>query len=231
MTTDALMESRLQKRMERTHSYLAEQDAEAAVTSAKLAHAILDDIIASIKPGMLESEVRKYATQCFAEYGIEEMWHPPYVRFGGHTLLTFMDAAKEDKTLGENDIAFVDIGIVKNGIEGDAGRSIVLGDNPEYQKLAAASYEIFQEAKQFWQTHNPTGTELYKYIYQLADKMGVVWNLDPAGHLIGAFPHRGWKRGINHYPEHIESGKWILEIQIKHSALPIGAFFEDLLYG
>ena len=53
--------------------------------------------------------------------------------------------------------------------------------------------------------------------------------LAPAGHLIGSFPHLGWKEGLNNYPYLPEPGIWILEIQIRHPELPYGAFYEDVL--
>lgn len=225
-----LHEARTRKRLERTSEYLSQQDTKKAEASARLAHQILDEIIAAIRPDMLESDVKTISAQRFEAHGIEELWHPPYVRFGKHTLLTFMDKAQENMRLSKEDIAFVDIGIVKDGMEGDAGRTVTFGNNAEYLRVAQASKTIFDAALNFWQVQNPTGIALYEYIYAQAEKLNVKWNLDPAGHLIGAFPHRGWKRGINHYPDRIESGKWILEIQLRHPELPFGAFYEDLLY-
>ncbi len=217
-------------RMEKTHAYLSEQISEKAIAQATLAHLILDEILAFIQPGKMESDVKSYALSRFEHHGIERIWHPPYVRFGEHTLLTFMDKAKEDRILSEEDIAFVDIGIVKDGMEGDAGKTIASGDHPVFQHLARASESIFKDAVAFWKRENPTGIALYQFIHRAAKELNVTFNLDPAGHLIGAFPHKGWKRGINNFPEHIEAGKWILEIQIRHPEQPYGAFYEDLLY-
>ena len=224
------MAARLAERIAKTGEYCAEQNVSAAIEQAKLAHLILDEVLAYLRPGVLESQVKEYAQQCFAKHGIERTWHPPYARFSEHTILTFQEKAKEDRALQEEDIAFVDLGIVRGGIEGDAGRTITFGNNDVLKHLADASQTIFKQAVQFWKANNPSGIELYEHIYALADKSGVKWNLDPAGHLIGAFPHKGWKRGINHFPEKIEAGKWILEIQIRHPELPIGSFYEDLLY-
>ena len=218
------------KRIERTNHYLSEQIVENAISKAKLAHLILDEITDHLKPGMKESEIKAYALACFEKHHIDRIWHPPYVRFGKNTLLTFMNKAEGDRTLEEQDIAFVDIGIVKDGVEGDAGKTISFGDNPTFNHLAHASETIFKEAVSFWQKENPSGIKLYEHIHEIARALKVDFNLDPAGHLIGAFPHKGWKRGINHFPEKIESGKWILEIQIRHPELPYGAFYEDLLY-
>jgi len=229
LTTEEL-NNRLAERMAKTGEYCAGQNVAAAIEQAKLAHAILDEVLAHLHPGILESQVKEFAQQCFTRHGIERIWHPPYARFGEHTLLTFQEKSQVDRVLQEEDIAFVDLGIVRNGIEGDAGRTVVFGNNGVLKELAAGSQTIFKQAVQFWKTANPTGIELYEHIYTLAAKSGVKWNLDPAGHLIGIFPHRGWKRGINNFPEKIEAGKWILEIQIRHPELPVGAFYEDLLY-
>ena len=218
------------EKLAKTGKYCAEQNVAAAIEQAKIAHSILDEIVGFLRPGVCESEMGKFALQCFARHAIERTWHPPYVRFGEHTLLTFLDKAKVDRQLQDDDIAFIDIGIVKNGIEGDAGRTVVFGNNAVCIQLAEKSKSIFDTAAAFWKKNNPTGIALYEYIYGLAEKVDVQWNLDPAGHLIGAFPHRGWKRGINHFPEKVVAGKWILEIQIRHPELSIGSFYENLLY-
>ena len=225
-----LTEEDIAERIAKTHQYCDAQDVNKAIAAARLANTLLDEILKQITPGARESEIKQYALDVFAQHGIERTWHPPYVRFGAHTLLTFQDRADEDKVLAADDIAFVDIGIVANGVEGDAGRTVVFGVNPELRRLCDASASIFSKAHAYWCEQNPTGIALYEFIFAQAKQHQVLWNLDPAGHLIGAFPHRGWKRGINHFPRTIDAGKWILEIQIKHPTLPFGAFYEDLLY-
>lgn len=232
MTDEAISSlamERTAQRIARTHDYTARQDVVKNIAAAKLAHHLLDDVLAQIKPGVRESEIKQYTLDLFARNGIEKTWHPPYVRFGEHTLYTFMDKAKDDRVLGEMDIAFVDLGIVAEEIEGDAGRTVAFG-NPSLQALADASEQLFHSAREFWTTQNPTGIALYEYIHEWAKKAGYEFILDPAGHLIGEFPHQGWKLGINHFPETIEAGKWILEIQLRHPELSVGSFFEDLLY-
>lgn len=138
------------EKLVKTEKYCAEQNVAAAIQQAQLAHLILDEIICFLRPGIRESEVKEFALQCFISHGIERTWHTPYVRFGKHTLLTFMDKAKEDRTLQENDIAFIDIGIVKNGIEGDAGRTVVFGSNAIFSTIAGRSKMIFDDAIAFW---------------------------------------------------------------------------------
>ncbi|MFW0776595.1 MAG: M24 family metallopeptidase [Rickettsiales bacterium] len=218
------------QRVTRTHEYVSQQDTVKNIAAAKLAHHLLDEILTQLKPGVRESEIKQYALDCFARNNIEKTWHPPYVRFGDNTLLTYMDKAHEDRVLGEDDIAFVDIGIVLDGIEGDAGRTVSMGNDTIKLALREASQSLFHTARDFWKKENPSGVVLYDFIHEQAKKQGFEFILDPAGHLIGEFPHRGWKRGINHFPETIDPAKWILEIQIRHPELPIGSFYENLLY-
>ena len=220
----------IQEDIDKTATYAAQQDVAASLAAAQLAHQILDEIIGFIKPGIRESEVKNFAFSCYEKHALEKPWHMPYIRFGEHTLLTYRDKAKEDLVLNETDIAFADIGIVKNGIEGDAGRTVSFGNNPIFQNLALASKKIFDETLGYWKANNPTGIDLYKQCHEVTKRHGLAFNLDTAGHLIGQYPHKGWKKGLNTFPTKAASGVWVLEIQIRHPELPYGAFFEDLLY-
>jgi hypothetical protein len=96
--------------------------------------------------------------------------------------------------------------------------------------LQNTSEILFREAITYWQNTNPTGIQLYEFIYAKAKTHGVLFNLSTAGHLIGAFPHtHAWIKGANSYPEKLSAGGWILEIQIKSLTQPFGAFYEGLL--
>jgi methionine aminopeptidase len=215
----------LPKVSEYTQRQLVEKSRQAAAVTQQL----LEEITTYLHPGVTESEMTAKAKAVFKAHGIEQLWHNPYIRFGSHTLLTFLDKPKTDKTLGEDDIAYIDIGPIIDGIEGDAGHTLVFGNNPLFLGLKAESERLFQLGRQFWMDHNPTGVELYEYIHQQAQQDGYEFILNPAGHLIGAFPHIGWKEGLHSYPYTAEPGMWILEIQIKHSHHPYGAFYESLL--
>lgn len=215
--------------VENTAQYVARQDVVQSIEADRLAHRILDEILAFIRPGMRESEIKDHAFKRYEAHEVERPWHMPYIRFGEHTLLIYRDKAKEDCVLGETDIAFADIGIVKNGVEGDAGRTVVFGNNEIFQKMADASKSIFDEMTAYWRANGPTGEEFHAEICAAAERHGFVFNLEPAGHLIGTFPHKGWKHGMNHFPGKLVRGVWVLEIQIRHPELPYGAFYEALL--
>jgi Xaa-Pro aminopeptidase len=212
-----------------TLQYAANQDIAKSQEAARLAHAILDEILDFVKPGVRESEVKAHAFSLYEKHGIERPWHMPYIRFGANTLLTYRQKARDDLTLKETDIAFGDIGIVKHGIEGDAGRTIVFGRNDVFKNLVTASKDIFDEMIAFYRNNDPTGIELYEVTREVTKKRGFAFNLDQGSHLIGAFPHKGWKGGLDNWSHKMAKGVWVLEIQIRHPDLPCGAFYEDLL--
>lgn len=215
--------------VEKTAEYVSSQNIEQSVEAGHFAHRVLDEILAFVRPGIRESEVKNFAFSRYEFHELQKPWHMPYIRFGEHTLLTYRDKAKEDIVLQETDIAFVDIGIVKNGIEGDAGRTIAFGADENFQKLVEASKEVFVEATNLWREKDPTGIDLYVSVNDIIRRHGFMPNLETAGHLIGAYPHKGWKYGLNRFPAKAAKGAWVLEIQMRHPELPCGAFFEDLL--
>lgn len=212
-------------------NYLNTQNNMAIVNINNITRLILDEICSFIKPGIKESEVLQYADSVFKRHNIDRIWHKPEVRFGDHTILTYLDRSKKNNILQTEDIVFVDIGIVINGIEGDAGKTLVFGNNNVYKDIAKITEDLFKEARAFWINHHPSGIELYHYLKKRAEEQGYLFNLNPAGHLIGGFSHAAakWKYGLNQYQNQVESCRWILEVQIKHPTLPVGGFFEDLL--
>lgn len=209
--------------------YSREQIIEKTKTASDATWNLVEQIAEALEPGMTESAARLMAKAIFKANGIEQLWHNPYINFGCNTIATFLEKPKQEQVLQEDDIAMIDIGPIVNGIEGDAGETVVFGDNPLFLDLKRQSERIFDAAADYWRQNQPTGIELYEYIHRLTREAGYVFHLNPAGHLIGSFPHKGWKQGLNTYPHCPEPGIWILEIQIRHPELSYGAFYESVL--
>ena len=190
---------------------------------------LLDEISMVLKPGISETEAKQKAKETYEKNGVKRSWHNPYIYFGTNTLLTFKDKPSKENILQEEDIAYIDIGPIIDDVEGDAGHTLVFGSNSLYTELKLHSERIFSYALECWRKNKPTGIDLYNYIYKITEEAGFAFNLNPAGHLIGSFPHKGWKEGLNTYPYYPEPGYWILEIQIRHPEKPYGAFFEKVL--
>ncbi|MCD9572156.1 M24 family metallopeptidase [Pseudomonas protegens] len=190
----------------------------------------IGQIARQVKPGMQESAAREMGLQVLREMGMERIWHPLLIRFGANTLKTFKQRSEGDPLLQENDLFFIDLGVVWDRHEGDCGATFVVGDDAEMHACAAAAKSLFDQVHDHWQSHQVAGPELYRYAQERAQAMGWVLNLDIKGHRVSDFPHAIYRAGdLGDFAACPQVGLWILEIQIAHPTRPFGAFYEDLL--
>lgn len=191
---------------------------------------VVERMASIIQPGMLESEANAQCMAVMKEMGMDRIWHPVLIRFGENTLKTFKQRSQGDPRLQERDIFFVDLGVVWNGHEGDAGATFVVGDDAEMQACADAAKTVFDEVEHHWRTTGAGGKALYEYAEQRATALGWRLNLDIKGHRVSDFPHAIYKAGnLGDFDSSLNPGVWILEIQLAHPTRPFGAFYEDLL--
>ena len=187
-------------------------------------------IAARIKPGMNEETAQQLAISVLTDMGMERLWHQAIVRFGSNTLKIYKDRIDPAQVLGENDLFFIDLGVVWEGHEGDAGDTFTVGNVPEMAACAKAARILWHQVSQYWRESGCTGAALYDYAEAATAAMGWKLNLDIKGHRIGDFPHAIYKAGnLGDFPACPNTGLWILEIQIVHPTAPFGAFYEDLL--
>ena len=183
-----------------------------------------------MQPGIGEDEARAHATRIFGELGMDRLWHPPIVRIGANTIRTYREPSAPDVRLGENDIYFLDLGLVFDGHEGDVGDTFVVGHAPERQACAQAARDLFKDVARIWGTEGWSGRKLYHYAQERAEAMGWRFNHAIKGHRVSDFPHSVHKGGdLGDFERRPTQGLWILEIQIAHPTEPFGAFYEDLL--
>ncbi|WP_293761774.1 M24 family metallopeptidase [uncultured Aquitalea sp.] len=187
-------------------------------------------IAALMRPGMTKLQAKEAARQELEAMGMERIWHGSIIRFGASTLKTFSEKIDPEHTLQADDIFFVDLGVVWNGHEGDAGDSFVLGDDPAKQACAAAARQLWQEVAAAWRSKGLSGEALYRFAEQRAGELGWRLNLDIKGHRVSDFPHAIYKAGsLGDFAACPDTGLWILEIQIVEPQGRYGAFYEDLL--
>jgi Xaa-Pro aminopeptidase len=191
--------------------------------------AALHGIRERMRPGISEDEAKAEAADVFRALGMERLWHPVIIRIGRNTTKTYRERS-EPVHLGENDIYFIDLGLVFEGHEGDVGDTFVVGNAPELQACADAARELFRVTADAWRSQGLSGEALYTFAEQQAQAMGWRLNHEIKGHRVSDFPHSVHKAGdLGEYGEPPSSGLWILEIQIAHPTEPYGAFYEDLL--
>lgn len=216
---------------------LAEREAVGAAFSAaamQRAQALTWDaverIAAMVKPGMRESEAIEATKALLGDLGMERIWHPVKLRFGKNTVLTFSEPSPDDPVLGDDDIYFIDIGVVFGGHEGDCGFTRTTGSHPEMQRCADDAKRLYEIVADHWRTQGVSGQALYAFAAAQAHEMGWVLNLDMKGHRVSDFPHAIYKAGkLADLADTPSGGLWILEIQIAHPSRAFGAFYEDLL--
>lgn len=191
----------------------------------------VQNIASKIQVGMTEQEAKNIAKQELQAMGMERIWHGIIIRFGKSTIKTFNQPIDPDNKLMENDIFFIDLGVVWEGHEGDAGDSFVVGNAPDKQACAEAARTLWNEVRKKWIQDQCTGFDLYQYAETRASQMGWDLNLEIKGHRVCDFPHAIYKAGrLGDFSYCPNVGLWILEIQIAHPSGEYGAFFEDLLY-
>ena len=183
-----------------------------------------------IRAGMNEKETKALVQEIQTQTGAQKSWHPPQIRFGENSLLSFGKIGP-DVVLHENDIFFLDLGLVFDGHEGDVGRSFALGTDPEMKRCCADVEAIWHEVRDHWSTTRSSGKDLYVFAASRAEARGWRLSLQEAnGHRIADFPHAAKIRGsIEGFEQKPASDRWILEIQIRHPERNFCAFYEDLL--
>ncbi|WP_322044664.1 M24 family metallopeptidase [Paraburkholderia sp. J67] len=190
----------------------------------------VEQIAAAIQPGMRESEANAQGKAILQQMGMDRIWHPVLIRFGENTLRTFKERSQGDPVLGENDIFFVDLGVVWDRHEGDAGATFVTGDDVEMRSCAEAAKTVYDEVAAHWRSTGCSGAALYAYAAERAEAHGWRLNVDIKGHRVSDFPHAIYKAGdLGNFDLVPSKGLWILEIQIAHPTRAFGAFYEDLL--
>lgn len=190
----------------------------------------IEQIAHAIVPGMHESEAVALGKRVLGELGMDRIWHPLLIRFGANTLKTFKQRSEGDPVLGADDIFFIDMGVVWQGHEGDAGQTFTTGKDPQMIACAEAARELFRRVERQWREAQVDGVALYRYAHEQAEAMGWTLNLDIKGHRVSDFPHAIHRGGdLGDFAQYPNTGLWILEIQIAHPQLPYGAFYEDLL--
>lgn len=192
--------------------------------------AALHGIRARMQPGVGEDEARAMAQDVFVELGMERLWHPVIIRIGPNTTKTYRERSEPGVRLGENDVYFIDLGLVFDGHEGDVGDTFTVGTAPKQAACAQAARDLYQDVAAKWRNEGLSGHNLYNYADERAEAMGWRFNHAVKGHRISDFPHSVHKGGdLGDFENSPSSGLWVLEIQIAHPTEPFGAFYEDLL--
>lgn len=193
---------------------------------------VVEEASKHLKPGVKEDDLIEKVSNIQKDFGAERAWHKPQIRFGKNSTLSFGAPGLKNNSLKEDDIAFIDLGLVYKNHEGDVGRSYTVGKNERMIKCSQDVAKIWRKTKDHWLKTKVTGEELYTYAEGLAYELN--WSLarkKANGHRISDFPHivKNRRTTIDELSISPQKNRWILEIQILENDNSFGAFYEDLL--
>lgn len=203
---------------------------ETYMEARKLAKKIVLLTASQFDVGMTSADGERILGELCNNFGVERLWHPHKFRVGTDTTKPFRKKSDPEIKLQENDIYFMDIGIVVNGHEADYGQTFTVGQNLEYAKAQKSVREIFNELQDSWRETDISGENLYNNATELAKTKGFELNLAMDGHRLGDYPHGVFYKGsLSKFDKKPIEDLWVLEVLIKHPTEEFGAFFEDIL--
>jgi Xaa-Pro aminopeptidase len=197
-------------------------------------------IIAGKSEEQLNQEVCDLALK---EFGIEKHWHKKIVRTGKNTLAIYPDNPT-NRIIDKDDILFIDLGPIVEDYEADIGRTYVLGNNLQKQKLKKDVEAAWYEIQEWYQQQTILkASDLFNYAVLKAKRLGWEFGGEIAGHIVGKFPHeqpadpKSLELDIhpdNHNDIFLPDADgnqrhWILELQFIDKENEIGGYFEQLL--
>ncbi|HKD46900.1 MAG TPA: M24 family metallopeptidase [Rhizomicrobium sp.] len=194
---------------------------------------------AGVTERQVEDEIGQLAER---EFRVEKHWHRRIVRSGSNSI-TIAGDNPPVRIIAGDDIVYVDLGPVFEAWEADIGKSYVLGDDPEKQRLVTDLPRLFEQVQAHYHCEpGMSGADLYAYAKRAADDAGWRFGGKIAGHIVSEFAHAlipGDKElnrisPFNPAPMTDLDGKgrcrhWILEIHLVAKGGNFGGFYERLL--
>ena len=189
--------------------------------------AIVDEAFTLLRPGMTSVDAREHIDRLLVARTGQRPWHPTQVRIDAETQLPFGARAESPSTVRAESLAFIDMGPVVDGYEGDVAATRAVSG--EAHSLALAAESLHSDLVTHWKLHRPTGRALYMHASERAHALGFdLATKGASGHRLADYPHdvRGQLRALDRCPR---TCAWVLEIHLLDHARGLGAFYEDLL--
>jgi len=197
-----------------------------------------------IVPGKSEAQLNDEISTLAAEkFNIKKHWHKKIVRSGKNTMSIYNDNPP-DRIIQEDDMVFVDYGIVTNGWESDFAKTYVVGNNAKKIKLKNDVEKAWKETQEWYLKQNKLkASDFFKFITEKAKQYGYTYGGEIAGHIVGEFPHEQPVDPKSHdldiHPDNPydmflldpygNKRFWILEMHFVDKENQVGAYVERLL--
>jgi hypothetical protein len=197
-----------------------------------------------IVPGKSEAQLRDEVSKLAKEkFGVDQHWHKKIVRSGVNTTAIYPDDPP-DRILQEDDILFIDFGIVVDGWESDYAKTYVLGNDPLKIKLKNDVEKAWYDTYAWYHRQTKVkSSDLFQFVSDRAKQNGWKFGGEIAGHIVGKYPHeqpldpKSLELDVhptNHNDMFLLDAQgnkrsWILEIHFVDKKNNIGAYMEQLI--
>ena len=197
-------------------------------------------IVAGKSEVQLNNEVTKLALE---KFGVQKHWHKKIVRTGINTLSVYRDNPP-DRIIQNDDILFIDFGIIVDGWESDFARTYVMGNNAKKMKLKNDVEKAWRETQAWYQKQTTLkASDFFTFITDKAKEYGYTFGGEIAGHIVGEYPHEQpadpKSFDLDVHPDNSNDmflldakgnkRHWILEIHFIDKENNIGGYMEKLL--
>jgi len=210
--------------------------------SAQLFKAVEENNL--IRPGKSEQQLNKEIERLALEkFGVQKHWHKKIVRSGENTMSVYNDNPP-DRVLQEDEIVFVDYGIIAEGWESDYARTYILGGDPKKTKLKRDVEKAWYETQAWYHMQTKLkASDLFVYVVNKAKEYGYTYGGEIAGHIVGEYPHeqpadpKSFDLDVhptNHNDMFLRDANgnerhWILEMHFVDKENKMAAYMEQLL--
>ena len=157
--------------------------------------AALREIAGSFTPGMLEAEALALTSRPPGGARLREELAPPLCPLRPqHLVDSYGKPSLPDTRLRDEDIFFLDIGPVLDGVRRRRGRHLRGRRRRAAAALRRGRRALWRKTRDAWRERNLSGPALYAAAQESAAALG--WTLNPewAGHRISEFPHHAHTR-------------------------------------
>ncbi|CAH1215224.1 Methionine aminopeptidase 1, mitochondrial [Paenibacillus plantiphilus] len=185
-----------------------------------------------LTPGITEKAFAEICEQQMLALGAEGLWYPMLVNFNTNSIYCTRGGhlPSEDVILQPADIVLIDFSPMVQGLWGDYSETIVIGDAPDFHRLADAAKRIFEQTYRYAAACRTIG-ELFDYAHDLIVKDGYEL-LDPNGNIGHSITnYNNQDQRIYLCPENrdieLAGQKWAIEPHIGMGGY--GAKFENVI--
>ncbi len=189
---------------------------------------LLHSIASDLELGMSEAQASELAEAKLKSFGVNQIWHPTVIKFEEATSVPGVRHKPSSSRLLAN-IAYIDLGVVIDGMEVDCGKSF--GFSQASSDLAEASEKICKQMiSEILSSSLVSPSAAYQQYLNIVEGTKYSSAGGTAGHRLGPYPTKKKETKISpkDVSECFQPGAWMFEAHLTDGSW--GAFHEELFF-